>query len=99
MRWRVQVGAGHAADGVAILKQAQEIFAPLPKDMATTEFPVEPKRVALGRALFFDPRISADGTESCVRCHQPAAFLARMVSRSPSRRSTGKAAREMPRRS
>jgi cytochrome c peroxidase len=40
--------------------------------MATTEFPVTPERVRLGHALFFDPRISADGTESCSRCHLSA---------------------------
>jgi cytochrome c peroxidase len=42
--------------------------------MATAEFPVTPERVRLGRALFFDPRISADGTLSCARCHQPALY-------------------------
>ena len=28
-------------------------------------------RVALGRALFFDPRLSASGTIDCASCHQP----------------------------
>jgi cytochrome c peroxidase len=42
--------------------------------MATAEFPVTPERVRLGRALFFDPRISADGTVSCARCHQSALY-------------------------
>src|SRR5690242_9129492 len=37
-----------------LLKQAQQLFAPLPKDMATPEFPVTKDRVTLGRALFFD---------------------------------------------
>ena len=59
----VSVAAGHAADGDAdLLKQAQKIFAPLPKDMATPQFPIAPERVALGRKLYFDPRISVDGT-------------------------------------
>ena len=57
-----------------VLKRAQEIFKPLPKDMATAEFPVTPARVELGRALFFDPRISLDGTVSCARCHQPSLY-------------------------
>jgi cytochrome c peroxidase len=71
----VSVGAGHAADGDAdLLKQAQEIFAPLPKDMATPQFPITPERVALGRKLYFDSRVSADGTASCARCHQPALY-------------------------
>ena len=44
-----------AAEEDALLKQAQEIFHPLPKDMATAEFPITRERVELGRALFFDP--------------------------------------------
>lgn len=58
----------------ALLQQARQIFKPLPKDMATAEFPVTPERVALGRALFFDTRMSLDGTVSCARCHQPALY-------------------------
>jgi cytochrome c peroxidase len=42
--------------------------------MATPEFPITPSRVELGRKLFFDPRISVDGTVSCARCHQPALY-------------------------
>jgi cytochrome c peroxidase len=66
--------AWSATDDGALLKQAQEIFQPLPKDMGTTAFPVVPERVSLGRALFFDPRVSADGTVSCATCHQAAHY-------------------------
>jgi cytochrome c peroxidase len=45
-----------AADDAELLKQAQEIFQPLPKDMATAEFPITRERVELGRSLFFDRR-------------------------------------------
>ncbi|HEX5443243.1 MAG TPA: cytochrome c peroxidase [Pirellulales bacterium] len=31
-----------------------------------------PERVRLGRKLFFDPRLSADGTVACASCHDPA---------------------------
>src|SRR5215208_6900703 len=31
-----------------------------------------PERVELGRALFFDPRLSGNGTLSCATCHNPA---------------------------
>jgi cytochrome c peroxidase len=65
-----------------LLKQARSLFKPLPKDMATAEFPVTPQRARLGRMLFFDPRISADGTGSCVRCHQPALYGADGLARS-----------------
>ena len=57
-----------------LLKEARNTFQPLPKDAATREFPVTPERVSLGRKLFFDPRISADGTGSCAHCHQPALY-------------------------
>ena len=57
-----------------LLKQAQAIFKPLPKDMATAEYPITPARVELGRALFFDPRFSLNGTVSCARCHQPSLY-------------------------
>ena len=55
-------------------KRRRVVFKPLPKDMATTEFPVTPDRVSLGRKLFFDPRISVDGTVSCMRCHQASLY-------------------------
>lgn len=34
---------------------------------------VTPEKVRLGRWLFFDPRLSADGTISCASCHEPSA--------------------------
>jgi cytochrome c peroxidase len=68
------VFAEGAGDDSKLLKEAQGAFRPLPKDAATEKFPVTPERVSLGRKLFFDPRISADGTGSCVRCHQPALY-------------------------
>ena len=57
-----------------LLKQAQEIFQPLPKDMATVEFPITTERVQLGRSLFFDPRLTIDATMSCSSCHPPAFY-------------------------
>jgi cytochrome c peroxidase len=65
-----QVGAGDAE----LQKDAQDRFKPLPRDMGTAELPVSPERVALGRMLFFDPRISVDGTTSCARCHLPTLY-------------------------
>jgi cytochrome c peroxidase len=40
---------------------------PEPADNRST-----PERVTLGRALFFDPRLSGNGTLSCGTCHNPA---------------------------
>src|SRR5262245_59485587 len=36
--------------------------------------PLTPEKVARGRELFFDKRLSADGTVACASCHDP--FLA-----------------------
>ena len=61
-------------DDAALLKQAQQLFKPLPSDAGTAEHPINLQQVALGRDLFFDPRISLDGTVSCSRCHLPALY-------------------------
>jgi cytochrome c peroxidase len=63
-----------AADKNELLNQARELFQPLPRDMATPEFPVSRERVSLGRLLFFDPRFSVDGNVGCFTCHQPALY-------------------------
>ena len=41
--------------------------APSPNDK-----PLDPQKVALGKMLFFDPRLSGDGKMSCATCHNPA---------------------------
>lgn len=33
--------------------------------------PIHPAKVDLGRSLFYDPRLSLDGTVSCASCHKP----------------------------
>jgi cytochrome c peroxidase len=56
------------------LKQAQELFQPLPRDMAMPGAPITPERVDLGRLLFFDTRLTVDADVSCSSCHQPARY-------------------------
>jgi cytochrome c peroxidase len=63
-----------AAQDAALLKQAQEIFQPLPQNLASAEFPITREHVELGRSLFFDPRLTIDGNMSCSSCHQPAFY-------------------------
>ena len=63
-----------AADDAALLRQAQQIFQPLPRDMSEAGTGLAKEQVALGRRLFFDPRITADGDVSCATCHQPALY-------------------------
>jgi cytochrome c peroxidase len=57
-----------------LLAQAKTHFAPLPRAWGTSEFPTSPERVALGRMLFFDPRLTIEGNVSCATCHQPAFY-------------------------
>lgn len=57
-----------------LLAKAKPLFQILPESMATPEYPTPAARVALGRRLFFDPRISQDGTVSCAICHRPGLY-------------------------
>jgi cytochrome c peroxidase len=66
--------ASPAEDDAALLKQAQDIFRPLPADMATSNFPISKARVDLGRSLFFDPRLTVDAKMSCADCHRPSRY-------------------------
>ena len=52
-----------------LVEQALGLFGPLPEVMASPDNPVTPEKVALGKALFYESRISVDGTVSCSRCH------------------------------
>jgi len=54
----------------------QPEIQPLPSQLATYEpmsipadNPLTPEKVALGRQLFFDERLSVDGSRSCYSCH------------------------------
>ncbi|MHB9074053.1 MAG: cytochrome-c peroxidase [Desulfobaccales bacterium] len=45
----------------------QQTLAEIPPDNPQT-----PEKIALGEKLFFDGRLSADGTVACATCHNPA---------------------------
>ena len=54
----------------------QPQILPLPQQLTTYEAmtipadnPMSPEKVALGRQLFFDERLSGDGSRSCYSCH------------------------------
>lgn len=52
---------------------ALTLFAPLPDRVAEVDgLAATPERVELGRALFFDPRLSDTGQFACATCHNPA---------------------------
>ncbi len=49
---------------------ALEMFKPLPSTVPNVaDNPSSPQKVALGKALFFDPRLSASRVLSCYSCH------------------------------
>jgi len=56
------------------LADARENFGKLPARFENPENPITPEKVELGRMLFFEPRVSLDGTVSCARCHQPSLY-------------------------
>ncbi len=66
--------AAAAAKGAAVTEKspagrswdAPPGFEPVP---IPADNPMSPERVALGEALFFDTRLSGDGTRSCYSCH------------------------------
>lgn len=62
-----------AAQADALRDAALQMFKPLPSTVpAVKDNPVTPEKVELGKALFFDPRLSASGVFSCYSCHNLA---------------------------
>ena len=64
--------AGAASDDQALLDKAKSLFQPLPDSSALEKTSLTPLRVALGKALFYETRVSSDGRQGCVSCHNPA---------------------------
>ena len=71
---RVPAGRARGAIGAALAVAlaaggagAAEPIHPIP-----TEHDLDPEKVALGRDLFHDPRLSKDGSVSCASCHHLA---------------------------
>ncbi len=59
-----------------LLKQANQLFGPLPKAMVSEKNPITSEKVRLGKILFYETRISVDGTVSCARCHPIGLYAA-----------------------
>ena len=60
--------AGQAAPGERFATWSVPSSFPLPRVPADN--PLTQARVALGRHLFYDTRMSGNGTQSCATCHQ-----------------------------
>jgi cytochrome c peroxidase len=54
-------------------KSLQQLGVPLQlsRDVIPSGNPQTPEKIALGERLFFDGRLSADGTVACATCHDP----------------------------
>lgn len=69
----VALTAANAVQADELRDYALEMFQPLPSTTpAVNNNPITPAKIDLGKALFFDPRMSASGVFSCNSCHNLA---------------------------
>jgi cytochrome c peroxidase len=74
---RILTAALLATSGISCPALAEDLrdlalqsFAALPSTIpAVADNPITPEKIDLGKALFFDPRLSASGVFSCYSCH------------------------------
>lgn len=70
-RMTLAVGA-IALAGNALAAGKYPALSPLPPPPIPKDNPQTPEKVALGKKLFWDNRLSGDGSMPCVSCHLPA---------------------------
>lgn len=74
---RPTVGAAHGPPASNFQPRIpQGIPAELWRRFVPANNPLTPEKVQLGEALYFDRRLSADGSLSCATCHDPSAAFA-----------------------
>lgn len=61
-------------DAAALQVRAKALFQPMPAEMASDKNPVTEAKIALGRALYYDPRLSKNQDISCNTCHDLARY-------------------------
>ncbi len=77
-----------------LIRRANQVCGPLPLSMPTDENPITPAKVKLGKWLFYESRISVDGTVSCAKCHPLSLYGADGLPK-----AKGNNCREIPRNS
>lgn len=87
-------GAAVAGPDEDLIARAKAVFGPLPASMPSADNPITPEKVRLGDMLFFESRISVDGTVSCAKCHPPGLYAADGL-----RKAIGNHCKENPRNS
>jgi cytochrome c peroxidase len=70
-------------------------FAPLPAVMESADNPLTPEKVALGRKLYFEKRLSQSQDISCNTCHPLEDYGAEDSTPPGTSRNSGTAARRM----
>ncbi|MEJ2696100.1 MAG: cytochrome-c peroxidase [Candidatus Sulfobium sp.] len=66
----VAVFAAAAFASGDVMEKAQVLFKPVPNELKEVKgIPITPQLVDLGKALYFDPRLSKSGLISCNTCH------------------------------
>jgi len=63
---------GAADTDKELLERARSLFKPLPDTARVDDYPHSQARIDLGKALFFETRVSSDGRMSCATCHSPS---------------------------
>lgn len=63
-----------------LLDRARTLFKPLPDTARVDDYPHSQARIDLGKALFFETRVSTDGRMSCAACHSPSYYGADSLS-------------------
>ena len=58
-----------SAEELAKYRQSAAMFAVLPTEAPNPENALTPEKIALGKTLYYDKRLSKDQTQSCNTCH------------------------------
>ena len=74
LAWSLPLTALSDNNDKALIDKANTLFKPLPASSALENTDLTPTRVALGKALFFETRVSSDGRLGCATCHNPAFY-------------------------
>lgn len=65
--------SAQAIDDAALIKQANNLFAPIPEQPPELkDNPLTPEKIELGHMLWFEPRLSSSQILSCNSCHNLA---------------------------
>ncbi|MFK5955951.1 MAG: cytochrome c peroxidase [Planctomycetota bacterium] len=57
------------AEAVGVNPAMMQFFGPLPENMDLADAPATPEQISLGKKLFFETKLSKDGSLSCNSCH------------------------------